>query len=237
MPTGDVDGYPQGHFSRVYEYVIAPACNAAGYMPLRAADSLVSSGDVTDLLKEIIESDVVVCDLSASNQSVKYGFVVRHVLNLPVVLIKDLKSQANSLENDFEILSYDESLRIDTVQSETSLLTAAVNKVVSDKPATHPLLSQLSQQDNFGSVVEDNGPKEKSVPIISPLPDYVGPQFTEAEIEKLKVGDELFHLSKGKGVITSLKNSGSEKLAGIKFDSGSSLLVISPTDYFRKIVK
>ena len=235
MPSGDLDGYPEGHFKRVYDYVIAPACNAAGYMPMRVADSLLNSGDVTDLLTDMIESDVAICDLSATNQSVAYGFVIRHVLNLPVVLIKDLKTVSSTISNDFDLITYDESLRIDTVQSETSLLTAAINKAITDRPETHPLLKQFGQLQNLPDV-EVTKPKEKSVPIISPLPDYVGPQFTEVEIEKLKVGDELFHLSRGRGVITSLKNSGSEKLAGIKFESGSSLLVISATDYFRKIL-
>lgn len=26
MPISDVDGYPKGHFNRVYDYIIVPAC-------------------------------------------------------------------------------------------------------------------------------------------------------------------------------------------------------------------
>jgi hypothetical protein len=36
MPQGEPNGYPQGHFNRVYDYVIVPACRAAGYWPTRA---------------------------------------------------------------------------------------------------------------------------------------------------------------------------------------------------------
>ena len=32
MPISDVDGYEKGHFIRVYDYLIKPACEIAGYM-------------------------------------------------------------------------------------------------------------------------------------------------------------------------------------------------------------
>ena len=36
MPISDVDSYEPGHFGRVYEHVIKPACKAAGLKPIRA---------------------------------------------------------------------------------------------------------------------------------------------------------------------------------------------------------
>ena len=38
MPISDVEGYDPGHFKRVYEYIIKPACVAAGFIPIRADD-------------------------------------------------------------------------------------------------------------------------------------------------------------------------------------------------------
>ena len=31
MPISDADGYDKGHFNRVYEYLIKPACEEAGF--------------------------------------------------------------------------------------------------------------------------------------------------------------------------------------------------------------
>ncbi len=238
MPAEDVDGYPQGHFNRVYEYVIAPACRSAGLLPERINDSLSLSGDLLDVLRNLVESEVVICDLSAQNQNVGYGFAVRQALNLPVVLMKDLKTSGLPVTDEFGFVSYDESLRIDTVQAETNALTEAINKTLSKKGETHSILNALHPVDDQPSSDSNQGEqKEKAMSIISPLPDYVGDQFTESEINKLKVGDSFFHLTRGKGTITSLKKSGNEKLAGIKFESGSAFLVLSATEYFRKIVE
>ena len=36
MPVGDQEGYPKGHFNRVYDYIIVPACKHEGkrFLPL-----------------------------------------------------------------------------------------------------------------------------------------------------------------------------------------------------------
>ena len=36
MPISDVEGYDAGHFDRVYEHLIKPACEAAGFNAIRA---------------------------------------------------------------------------------------------------------------------------------------------------------------------------------------------------------
>lgn len=236
MPNGDLDGYPQGHFNRVYEYVIAPACRSASFTPEKLNDSLALSGDLLDAYKTLVESDMVVCDFSGQNQNVGYGFALRKVLDLPVVLVKDLKTPSNSATQEFGSVSYDESLRIDTVQSETNALTEAINKAYNQKGERHSILNSIQQGEIQQSVtLHEDEKKEKKLAIISPLPDYVGGPFTQHEMDKLKVGDFLFHLTRGKGEITSVKNAGKEKLAGIKFDSGTTVLVLGASDYFRKI--
>ncbi|HEY5691537.1 MAG TPA: hypothetical protein VIS49_08785 [Cyclobacteriaceae bacterium] len=237
MPTGDLEGYPQGHFSRVYEYVIAPACRSASLIPERIKDSMALSGDLSDAYRTLVESDVVVCDFSGQNQNVGYAFAMRKVLNLPVVIVKDLRTPTLPVTDEYGSVTYDESLRIDTVQAETNALTEAVNQATSKKGERHSILNSLMHQETQLSDTSDKDKKEKTLPVISPLPDYVGDQFTESEINKLKVGDSLFHLTRGRGTITTLKKSGSEKLAGINFESGSTFLVLGATEYFRKIIE
>jgi len=39
MPIADVSNYEPGHFNRVYEYLIKPAIEAAGFDPYRADDT------------------------------------------------------------------------------------------------------------------------------------------------------------------------------------------------------
>ena len=238
MPISDPEGYSQGHFNRVYEYIITPACKAADFTPSRVDVGMMASGDALDVIKSIIESDIAICDLSSNNQNVAYGFVVRNALNLPVVLIKDLKTRKITISDDTDA-TYDESLRIDTVQTEISALTDSIRTTYSKKSETHPLLSQMwnksiGAKDSVQG--EEEKDKESKLPIISPLPDYVGEPITSDDIDKLKIGDFIFHMTRGKGKITSLKNSsGGEKIAGLTFDSGRTILVLGTSGYFRKV--
>lgn len=253
MPPGEPSGYPQGHFNRVYDYVIVPACRAAGYWPTRSGSAKYENP--LDVVKDIVDSEIVLCDLSANNSDALYGLAVRQSLDLPVVLTKDLKTIVIFGANDFGLLEYDESLRIDTVQKEVEILGDALKKAVETKKDRHQLLNRLSiglpkvtspsaMIDDLGSASEstdqpaaeeEHKAKEIHLPKISPLPDYVGEPFTEAEIGKVKAGSLLFHLNYGKGKVNFLKNSGKEKLASIQFESGTKLLVLAVSDFFRKI--
>jgi hypothetical protein len=250
MPPGEPSGYPQGHFNRVYDYIIVPACRLAGYWPTRS-DS-VKYDNPLDVVKDIIDSEIVLCDLSTNNSNGLYGLAVRQSLDLPVTLVKDLKTIVIFGANDFGLLEYDESLRIDTVQKEVEVLGQALRKAVETKKDRHQLLNRLSiglppvvqspvidvssdLEPNDQIIHEEPKPKEPSLPKISPLPDYVGEPFNEKEISKIKGGDSLFHLNYGKGKVNFVKNMDKDKLASIQFDSGTKLLVLDVSDYFRKI--
>ncbi|MGC4021531.1 MAG: hypothetical protein QM734_06130 [Cyclobacteriaceae bacterium] len=110
MPPGKPSGYSQGHFNRVYDYVIVPACRAAGYWPLRSDAAKYENS--FDVVKNIIDSEIVLCDLSAGNTDALYGLAVRDSLDLPVTLIKDTKSVVTFDATDFGAIEYDESLKM-----------------------------------------------------------------------------------------------------------------------------
>jgi len=247
MPPGESSAYSQGHFNRVYDYIVVPACRAAGYWPTRSGT--VKYENPLDVVKDIVDSEVVLCDLSANNSDALYGLAVRQSLDLPVVAAKDLKTIVIFGANDFGLLEYDESLRIDTVQKATEVLGEALKKAVENKKERHQLLNRLSiglpkvapVETNFVPIdltfEEEQKPKEPSLPKISPLPDYVGDPLTEKEIEKLKAGDFLFHLNYGKGKVNTIKNIGKDKLTSIEFESGTKVLMVAVSDFFRKINK
>ncbi|HCW08028.1 MAG TPA: hypothetical protein DGG95_11765 [Cytophagales bacterium] len=255
MPSGEPIGYPQGHVNRVYDYVIVPACRLAGVWPSRMDTTTYK--DPFELVKEIIDSEMVLCDISAGNNNALYGLAIRFALNLPVMLVKDSKSFASFDASEMGgIVEYDETLRIDTVQKATEVLSEALKKAIELKSEKHSLLYKLGvgipqpepvitiPEPTFTApeVVEEAQPeeevkpKEPRLPIISPLPDYVGDPFTDEQIEKLKAGDSLFHLNYGKGKINFIKKMDKDKLASIVFDTGTKLLVLAATDFYRKII-
>lgn len=89
MPISDAEGYENGHFSRVYEDLIKPAVEYAGYKPYRADENKSSDLIHLDILKKILEAPMAVCDLSSRNPNVLFELGIRQAFNKPVVLIKD----------------------------------------------------------------------------------------------------------------------------------------------------
>ncbi len=257
LPQGEPSGYAQGHFNRVYDYVIVPACRVAGFWPTRADQATYDHP--LAVVKDIIDCQVVLCDVSTSNSNALYGLAIRQALDLPVTLVKDMKSIVMFDAAKFGLVEYDESLRIDTVQKAIEILGEALRKAGEAKKERHELLNRLgiglpeftaqptlvettppdltTATDETAGQEKDTGAAEDRLPIISPLPDYVGDPFTEQQIGKLKAGDSLFHLRHGKGKVNFVKKMGRDELASIQFESGPKLLVLFASDFFRKINK
>jgi hypothetical protein len=246
LPAGDPAGYASGHFGRVYDYVIAPACRLAGLWPERIENS---NTPASDIIRIIIESDVAICDLSSNNTDVLYAFAIRQALNLPSVLIKDAKTSLNFYSNDFKAVEYDDSLRIDTVQKATEALGQALKDASSNAGEKSTLFNRLGisfakpvavvePTVSFEPIplVEPSTPKEPALPVISPLPDYVGDSLSELDIEKIKAGDFVFHINYGKGEIKTARKVGKDKMAEVSFDSGSKVLVLNSSGPLRKVI-
>lgn len=256
LPLSEPDGYAKGHFNRVYQYIIVPACRLAGFTAMRVGDATIDDTPL-GIINTIIESDLVLCDLSANESPALYGFAIRQATGLPVTLMKDLKTNVKANIPEYDVVEYDDSLRIDTVQNEIEALSEALKKTDAAKTEPNYIITQL----NIGSAkvpeppiipvttfteieptpstteADDGKEKEAPLPIISPLPGYVDEPLTQADIDRLKVGDFFFHMNYGKGEILTINHKTKDILAKVKFDSGSKLLVLFISDIFRKIKK
>ena len=90
MPFSDPEGYPDGHFRRVYEYTFKPAIEAAGYTALRIDDNSVSNLIHSKMMNELVNAPMVLCDLSTNNPNVLYELGIRHAFDKPVVLVQEM---------------------------------------------------------------------------------------------------------------------------------------------------
>jgi len=126
MPISDVETYEAGHFGRVYEHLIKPSCEAAGFKPVRADEVQVTNYIVVDILRKIVDAEMVVCDLSGRNPNVLYELGIRQAFNRRVVLIRDSRTPRIFDIQGLRDLEYDENLRIDkttnAVESLSNLL-------------------------------------------------------------------------------------------------------------------
>lgn len=126
MPISDAPGYESGHFGRVYEHLLKPAIIAAGYVPIRADDSVKTEYIVVGIIQKIVEAEMVLCDFSARNPNVMYELGIRHAFNKPVVLIKDARTEKVFDIQGLRYAEYDESLRIDAVQKDAQRISLAI---------------------------------------------------------------------------------------------------------------
>lgn len=98
MPISDQGNYPKGHFEKVYEQIIKPAVEGAGYIPYRVDENKISDTIINKIFDAIQECPMAICDLSNRNPNVLYELGLRQAYDKPVVLIQDDKT-----ENIFDV--------------------------------------------------------------------------------------------------------------------------------------
>lgn len=113
-PLGTSESEQRIHADRVWEQVLRPVFDPAGYELIRS-DKMDDPGQITEaIFKCIADSDVCIADLSFLNPNVMYELGVRHCLRLPTIQIKSEGTQnpfdtKNQRTIDFDVES-DESL-------------------------------------------------------------------------------------------------------------------------------
>lgn len=143
MPISDPDGYDRGHFNRVYNYLIKPACEKAGFESIRADDTSKANMIILDILEKVVKCDMAVCDLSSRNPNVFYELGFRQAFNKKTVLIKDEKTDMPFDIGSIRTLSYNESLRIDEVEKSILNLSAFIEETYNNKENDGNSLLQL----------------------------------------------------------------------------------------------
>ncbi len=145
MPISDQAGYEDGHFDRVYNHLLKPACEKAGFDPHRADEESKTNFIVIDVIKKILNSDIVLCDLSAKNPNVLYELGIRQAFNKKTVLVKDKGTERVFDIQGLRTIDYDENLRIDCVNFTIENITEALIKTYkSDSNDVNSLIQLLS---------------------------------------------------------------------------------------------
>lgn len=92
MPISDQGDYTIGHFTKVYEQIIKPSIEEAGYEAYRVDENNICDSIIGKIFDAIQECPMAVCDLSNRNPNVLYELGLRQAYDKPVVLIQDDKT-------------------------------------------------------------------------------------------------------------------------------------------------
>lgn len=93
MPISDQGDYPAGHFTKVYEQIIKPSIEEAGYKAYRVDENNICDAIINKIFSAIQECPMAICDLSNRNPNVLYELGLRQAYDKPVVLIQDDKTE------------------------------------------------------------------------------------------------------------------------------------------------
>ncbi|MCH5297890.1 MAG: hypothetical protein J1E85_09495 [Ruminococcus sp.] len=123
MPISKQPGYDDDndHFTKVYEQIFSPAIIKAGFIPHRVDENKISDSIINKIFDAIQKCPMALCDLSARNPNVLYELGLRQAYDLPVVLVKDEKT-----DTIFDVSG------INTVEYNSHRLVENVNRAIDD---------------------------------------------------------------------------------------------------------
>jgi len=136
MPISDVDGYPVGHFKHVYENIIYPSCDMAGYQAIRADEVKATNLIHLDILKKLIDAPLAICDLSTRNPNVLFELGIRQAFDKPVVLIQEAGTPKIFDITPLRYLEYSKDMRYhDVLRSQNELKESILATAAADGEA------------------------------------------------------------------------------------------------------
>ncbi len=89
MPISDHSDYAPGHFARVFEDILKPACTAAGFKAVIASEVKQTNIIHLDILQKLLEAPMVLCDLSSRNPNVLFELGLRQAFDKPIAIIQE----------------------------------------------------------------------------------------------------------------------------------------------------
>lgn len=143
MPISDADGYDKGHFDRVYEDIVKPAVSNTEFIARRADEVKETNFIHLDILKQLIDAPIAICDLSSRNPNVLFELGIRQAFDKPVVLIQEKGTPKIFDIGPLRYLEYDKGMKYHDVLKTQKDLTDAI---VATKAAE-------GQQGNVNSIV------------------------------------------------------------------------------------
>ena len=125
MPISKQHNYDDDHFKLVYEDIIKPSVEEAGMFPLRADETKNTNLIQLDILRNVIEAPIAVCDMSSKNPNVFYELGMRQAFDMPTVLMIDNETNVPFDINGLRYVVYNKEMRHrDVIKAKVDLLDA-----------------------------------------------------------------------------------------------------------------
>lgn len=128
MPISDPDGYVKGHFKHVYDDIVSPACEKAGFKALRADQVKQSNLIHLDILQKLLDAPMAVCDLSSRNPNVLFELALRQAFDKPVALVQEVGTPSIFDISPFRYTEYRKERTYHEVLEDQTSIAAAIKE-------------------------------------------------------------------------------------------------------------
>lgn len=142
MPIADMPGYEPAHWGRVL-VMLTEAIQSAGYTGRLVSDSDEVQVIHTNIVQNIHDDEIVVCDVSGKNANVMFELGLRLAFDKPVIIVKDNATDYSFDTSPIKHIGYRKDLRFDDVIAFKGKVAAAIKSTVKakqDDPAYSPFL-------------------------------------------------------------------------------------------------
>ena len=119
-------------FDSLYSEVIRPVCEESGFQPYRADEVFRPGLVLQDIISGLVESDVVIADVTPTNANVFYELGYAHARNTPTVLLARRNGELPFDISGHRVIFYDDSI---AGKSEVeAALTRHLSSIVGEPP-------------------------------------------------------------------------------------------------------
>lgn len=162
-PIGDQDSETRRRSDKVLKHIIRPIAEKCGYDEIIRADEISETGIITtQVIKHIMEDDLVIADLTERNPNVFYELAIRHMMKKPFIQLTGSGeqipfdvAQVRSIELDYqdldsvdhckkELIKHMEAIEKDPSNVDNPFSVAfTLPSIVENDKAEHPALAGI----------------------------------------------------------------------------------------------
>lgn len=137
MPVeSECEGYELGHFREVYNNLIKPSVQQAGYTPLRADEVNHFYIDHFEIVNKLVHAPMAIFDLSTADERIVTGLKIRDSFNMPFIVISDIYMPRFIKSSNIEYLVYTKNLDVPNLLYSQSILSNSI-KILSGQEELH----------------------------------------------------------------------------------------------------
>lgn len=144
MPIGEYGSSTYKHYLEVYEDLFIPAIQKAGYIPKRADEEKSCNVIQCDIVQKIIDSDMVLCDLSGKNPNVLYELGIRQAFDLPVVLVQEQGTDRIFDISIIRTIDYDQNMNNRRLKLDIGVISDAIERTSNETSGINSIIKFIN---------------------------------------------------------------------------------------------